>query len=413
MKIKSITHSGINALYTTCQTQGISNHLNDLLNQVNIYMHIEDMTSLESFFMKEFVNGSITYVNETLLDKPEELERIFPAESFPDVQPAITSILNILPDLDADNDVKIKPSYSLLPIGCISRSALVSLTGHTLMIFFGEGFVKFWNTLFVTDSGHILTEEERPEKLDFTNDSLREKFENLCIQLFLTKFYRFMEEKLTCGDKYVDAHIYNNYYRFLNDKNLDCALSAVRTPVGIASFLGNDNIQNDLVDIRGKLKNSELLSANKNYTKIDFVCKCSICVFIQLMMVLPLECLTNYSDININLVADSIAVSRDLSKYKTRVINKMKVLNAVKVEVSKLKSIPIGKYNFILMNSPIMFQLSLGPNDIQNIKSFYDQVKETKMYGESNNYIANQIDFILMNIVEYSKSIKSIIPDIY
>lgn len=409
MRVVSVDYNGFEKVYSVYRrSHGTGKNLDQILNHVEVNIRMDSLTMMEAFFMKMIFGSGVTDLGASIIESDDDYQRIFPEESFPDMKPSLKSVVDMLPTLDTDDDVKTKPGPMVLPSGMISREILIKITGKPIMILFEQGFGPVWNSLFTGPDGTTIPENSRPDSLDLTNNDIKQRLDNICIQGVITQLYNTMNDTLTSIDREVDAYIYDNYYKYM-EHNLDCSIAEIDTPVGQVSFFGTEDANNQLASIKEKLNSDE----SKKYlltgtTRIAFTVKSSIYAFIELILGLPAGFIIDHSDLNINLASDEVFVSRDLTKYKTRIINKMKIFNAIKVELSKSKEFPIGKYNFILLNSPITYNISVTGEKLMVMKDFLTKVQDG-YYGNKNSALTHELEFITKTILETSESMKVVL----
>lgn len=408
MRVVSVNYNGFDKLYQIYKGGEVGKHLDQILNHVEIDLHMDSLTMMEAFFIKNMLGPAVDDMGASLIESDEDYERIFPEKSFPDMKPSLKSVVEIMPDLDNDADIAIKPGPMILPCGMVSREILVKLSGHSLMIIFNNGFAPIWKSLFCDADGKPLPVNARPSHIDLTNEAIKQRLDNYCIQAIITELYKTMNESLTTIDREADAYIYDSYYKY-TERNLDCAISEIVTPVGSVEFFGNEKVNETIADVKSKLTSDKYLTPHlARNIKINFTCISSMYTMMELMLALPPGTIVDYSDININLASDEILVSRSLSKYKTRVVNKMKIFNAIKVELSRSKEFPLHKYNFILLNSVMRYNITVTGEKLMFLSDFLIKIN-SGAYGRQDSSLCKELRYITDTILQVSDSMKKVL----
>lgn len=390
MKINNVIERNLDLIYKTIKDGKsnkefaikLGNNMTKLFSHSFITLDISDITLLETFYLKLFSSDNIifldTYLNSDNIDIMSN---------------SINSLMILSESMNNDTDIKIKPSNSLLPIGCINNHLLVTFTCNTLCNIIGVLPDIFFDEL----------EKENISLSDFI------------IKKFMTNFYNYMSKKITNIDILSDSIIESKYYKYTED-DLSVSLTEVHTPYGMMSFFGDrsSDLNNEINECK------RLFSCNNNdinllpYIKTDlyFVITCSFYTFLNIFTKLPSSSFIDWKDFKILMSPDNklllniSSLPNNLDKYKIRINSKIDEFIKNRNNLSSDKEYNLLKYNFILGSSMTKFTLKLSLNDISNkINILNNIINKEKI----DNYLDYESNYIYTNIENISKKIFSIL----
>lgn len=392
MKINNVIERNLNLIYNSIKEGKtnkefpikLGNNMTKLFSRAFITLEISDITILETFYLKLFSNDNIiildTYRNSNNINVLSD---------------SINSLETLSNAITNDNDIKIKPDNSLLPVGCINQHLLVTFTGHTLCNIIGVIPELFF------------------DELDKGNDSISD----IIIKQFMTNFYKYMSKNITNIDILTDSIIDTNYYKYINNE-LSVSLSEVKTPYGLISFFGkkSSNISTEVDECKKLFNKNNLLLFDNQIpylnTELYFEITCSFYTFLVLFTILPSSSFIDWEDFKIlmssnnKLFLNPTSIPNNLDKYKLRLNSKVLEFIDRRNSISNNKEYNLLKYNLILNSSMFKFTLKLSLNDISNK---INVLNSNYLNNNISNYLNTELYYIYNNIMNLSKKIYSIL----
>lgn len=384
-------------------------HYDRLLSHIKVTYKISDLTMLEVFFLNRYSNGSVidieTYFNDQGVNEVKNLV----------LQKIMRSLFILNNSIDSDTDVIPHPGFMLYPGKYIQKTVVCSFTGNQLTMILGD----------INRGSDSFFQRVKKRQETFPDHTKLELIKDELISSFYSSFYRAMITDITSMDLLSDAVLSENYLdKAYSDKPTDpVVLSHVNTMYGNARFLGVskdllsldlDNINKNKAKYRNTLTDSEedLTELNRETSEIFFVCNATLYSFIEMSLRLPLKNISEFTDIKFIYNEDNYIIPENMGKYTNRLISlyeKVKTeRNTYQDNINKEENngtIDIDKYNYIFLNSRILFTLKFNFNEISSIIPEWEEEIKNGYYGDLDTYIPNEILTILSNIKETSISL--------
>ena len=385
MLINRINHIHMDTLYNLIAAGKLSksyqhntgNSLNKVLSHVQVTFDITDINIFEAYIMKLFTNSDSLITVANFIDENGIGENN--SEKINEMKVFLDSIKKNIQTPDI--------GMYFFPVGCLSKTISVNLSGTQLFSIFGSLPDVFFKKTFNFSEDSDFTENIPDMKI--LEDSL--------VTEFVTNFYKYYQSYVNSIDILVDSFIYTNYFSKITDKMEDVSLTDVYTPYGHIDFtkpMNSQDIQNcveTLVMYDDKYDNQF-----KNIV-MYFTINCNFYTFLEMFLTLPSKFFIDSQDVKTLLSKDiTLLLPKNLESYTIRTISKIGELTKLRDEIANSKTEPLRKFSYIMMNSSFKFNMKLSLNDITStIYKYLNNIDKDK--NLLNNNLFNIINKIAIN----------------
>lgn len=369
-----------------------------LLNQVELNFHVENISEFEYIFLKMLYPNSITeFKMKTSLSEWKS----FSEEVYHELPSTVTSsFITLLEEVDEvsekSGNEKIFDISS--PAGFIPGECIVSITGEDLCT-----ILTFDPKIFFLENAQKCIDKEkgglREEYVyEIYND---EELQNNIIGAFIQSIYSFIQRKMSTIDLPSDAF----KMRYLNQvRGLDQPeLISIRNPYFLINW-HDDNV----VDVREKIDDFTKKAKELHLKKSDimkesrfvFALETEFITFFHLFNLLPLKMFTSIEDFKISLMnglnnENAPKVPEYLSSYEKRYTNRIvSLVNWINDTYGVDPKFIMKKYEMLMNYSKIHYSISFSLNDFNE---FYRNFKflifiNDNIYGVKK--VKKNVDFI-------------------
>lgn len=358
MIIKNVSVCGFNRLYEGYKKAENENRkaygaeLGDYLKHCMISIVLNDLTTIEIFYLKKFCSE--------LVITNKEYKNFINSQKEPDIYQKIDGIINLHNEMISDEDIdKSKICIdNILPIGCESYSAIAIFRGSSITAITG-GFI---DDIFKNEGSTKLVDKY------IGNSRMEEKISGI----FYREFYQFIYRKSSDFDIVTSYMMDTKFYQYSEDI---CDIAYINTLFGEIIFFANN--EKGLKFQREHIRDSQ--SSNPYYlpekTYITFVMNTSFSTFLKLY--LDTNYITNHQNLNYILSKDEINVSYDvINKYKARISNFVDYILSYKKGIIKNKEINLNRLNYIFNGTKILYTIQLSISEISEFCKILKNIDE-------------------------------------
>ena len=369
MRIKKVRISGFQRLhegYASSRKENrasYGNNLFDYLNHCMIAIELDNLTAIETLYLKK-ITSSLNILDEEYGNFINEKEV--------DIHQKVNGLLEIHDELVNDTDIDKKDTYidNILPIGCKMFHVIAVFKGAKITTITGaliEDLFKDGKDFLDIYPGNMIIENKVAEK-------------------FYNSFYTFMSEQVTSLDIVTEFMTTKKFYNYADSI---CSLSYVNTPFGELTFFGNtqDRMNSEIINIRGSMETSPYVLGDN--ILFNFTMKTSFSTF--MMFYLSTNYVVDHENFKLVFLKENIVLGKPiLDKYNARVSNCIDYLTSFKKGLNDDPSINLNKFNFIFNGTEIIYNLQIPYSRITNFIDLLDtSFDEEKALSKS-----------IMNVVE-------------
>lgn len=375
MRIKKVRISGFQRLhegYASSRKENrasYGNNLFDYLNHCMIAIELDNLTAIETLYLKK-ITSSLNILDEEYGN--------FISEKEVDIHQKVNGLLEIHDELVNDTDIDEKDTYidNILPIGCKMFHVIAVFKGAKITTITGaliEDLFKDGKDFLDIYPGNMIIENKVAEK-------------------FYNSFYTFMSEQVTSLDIVTEFMTTKKFYNYADNI---CSLSYVNTPFGELTFFGNtqDRMNSEIMNIRGSMKTSPYVLGDS--ILFNFTMKTSFSTF--MMFYLSTNYVADHENFKLVFLKENIVLGKPiLDKYNARISNCIDYLASFKKGLNDDPSINLNKFNFIFNGTEIIYNLQIPYSRITNFIDLLDtSFDEEKALSKSIMNVVNTVCNIL------------------
>ena len=360
MKIKQINISGFKRVFEAYQTafkekmKGFGSGLFDYLSHSMISLELQEITTIELFYLKKIASDII------VIDK--EYSNFTSEKNEFDINQKVEGLLTLHDEMLNDEDINKNTSYidNILPIGCERY--------HIIAIFKGSNITSI-TTPFVEKVFYV----DGKFPTSYSGNFL---IENTIAELFFKNFYDYMSKQVTDLDLLSEFMTNKKFYQYADNI---CNIAYVNSPHGELVFFGNsqDVLNRQIDSIRKSQETSPYVL--RDNTMITYVMNTTFSTFMKLF--LNTNYVVDHQNLKLVFVDESIDISEKiLNKYEARLSNYADYLISYKKGLNEDTNINLNKFNFIFNGSKIVYSLQIPISDI------IDKDKLDFMFGEEEEW---------------------------
>lgn len=334
MKVSKVCIKNIDLLYNAAveiETPGMfkdakfGRNYTQLLNNVAITLTLENVSRLDILFLEMYATSVVVWDDNRFYDLVDlgyidfEYKEIY--------KTGLEQLISFIESVEDDIDCPDRYKKMFLPMGCLTTSVTVTLTGNQVANIIGIDPGIFFT--IGTKGKCRLDENGKSGSLipgyDIYHDN---DFIDHIIKTFINNFYKFMIGKASYNDILSDSFNYQNFLSKPNEKN-NVVFCGIRNPLFLVDMQndGNETIISSLNDYKKKGVNKDVTVMN---TYLTFAISSSFATFVDIMTFLPYEKFTCMESLNIPFSAslDNTNIPKCpeelVSKYERRFNGRLK-----------------------------------------------------------------------------------------
>lgn len=344
MRIKRVRVNGFDKLYEgylACiknNRAGFGDGLFSFLNHQMIFIELEDISTMELFYLKKFAS-SVKILDAEYIN--------FISEEAPDLHQKIESLLETYNAVCHDSDMNhehITPE-NMLPVGCHSYHVAAIFKGAKILSITGS----LIQNIFKDEKGHF-------EEMYVGNMPM----EGRLAGLFYNAFYSFISSEMTNLDIITEFIMDKSYYRFADSP---CSLAHVNSPYGELVFYGNNQqgLAFQINYIKSRIQN--LVFDLKEYVYLTFCLRTTFNTFVQMYLNCPY--VIDHENLKLTFNTEEVLVDQEiLNKYSARISDSISELNLHRKNLAQSSEVNLNKFNFIFNGNPVTYSIQIPLADL-------------------------------------------------
>lgn len=361
---------GIKESYTNGRN-GFGDGLYTYLNHSMVSVELEDLTSIELFYLKKFAT------NVKIIDK---VYNNFVNQDIDfDLHQKIEGLLMIHNNIIHDDDINKNESSpdTILPIGCIHYKVIA--------IFKGSGIVSLTGTMVQ----NIFKDKETGKLQEvYIGNPLMEQ--NM-FQIFYNNFYSYMASQMSKLDLVTEFMTAKKFYN-VDDSISSCA-EIFSNHGEITLYNNTSNRLNYQIE---RIKENILISPTIHNDMIyfTFVLNTTFNTFMKWYM--NTNYVIDHENLKIIFVNEGITISDEINKkYHHQIINSLNYLISHKKSLAKQTEYNLSKFNYIFEGTSIKYSIQFSLEDFLTDKLFTSKdffvESENKMIFDNLTSVVNMI----------------------
>lgn len=347
MIIKNINTCGLDRVYEGYQVsvingmESFSSGLVEFLNYSMISIELDNLTTIELFYLKKFCS----YVK--LIDT--RYSNFVPNnESNEKIYNNVESLLLLHDEMLKDEDIDKEKSEidNVLPIGCTSH--------HVIAVFKGGSILSITGVLIAD----IFKDDDKALFKTYPGDNY---MKNKISDLFINSFYKFIVNEYSRNLDLMAEFMTNK--KFYQYSESICDLSHVNTPHGELVLFASDNnkLQKQLNDIKESCVQTPYYLEDCTY--LTFVLNTTFKTFMKFIM--ETSYVNSHQLFNIVSATSNLNVGDDIfDKYEARLKSSIDAIMEHRALLRESTTIDLNECNYILNGNTIKFAVVLSLSDI-------------------------------------------------